>query len=99
MLITGNLDLRPNANIIPIGKANAIPVQPQTSVTRRPPHLLVETSVKPNPPLSKKYAMTGKMYVKYKKYFLYGSFAYKRGSSANANITYATLTLQTSTFG
>ena len=54
MLITGNLDLRPKANIIPIGKANAIPVQPRTSVTRRPPHLLVETSVKPNPPLSKK---------------------------------------------
>ena len=51
---TGSLDLRPNASIIPIGKAKAIPVQPKTSVTRRPPHLLVETSVKPNPPLSKK---------------------------------------------
>ena len=54
MLITGNLDLLPNASIIPIGKAKAIPVQPRTSVTRRPPHLLVETSVNPNPPLSKK---------------------------------------------
>ena len=86
MLITGNLDLLPNASIIPIGKAKAIPVQPRTSVTRRPPYLLVETSVKPNPPLSKKYAITGKMYVKYKKYFLYVSLAYKRGSNANANI-------------
>ena len=86
MLITGNLDLLPNASIIPIGKAKAIPVQPRTSVTRRPPHLLVETSVKPNPPLSKKYAITGKIYVKYKKYFLYGSLAYKRGTSAKANI-------------
>ena len=54
MLITGNLDLLPKASIIPIGKAKAIPVQPRTSVTRRPPHLLVETSVNPNPPLSKK---------------------------------------------
>ena len=86
MLITGNLDLLPNANIMPIGKANAIPVQPKTSVTRRPPHLLVETSANPNPPLSKKYAITGKIYVKYKKYFLYGSLAYKRGSSAKAKI-------------
>ena len=55
MLITGNLDLLPNASIIPIGKAKAIPVQPRTSVTRRPPHLLVDTSVKPKPPLSTFY--------------------------------------------
>ena len=38
----------------PIGNANAIPVQPKTSVTKRPPHLFVEISGKPNPPLSKK---------------------------------------------
>ena len=45
MLITGKLDLLPKANKTPIGNANAIPVQPKTSVTKRPPHLFVEISV------------------------------------------------------
>ena len=43
MLITGNLDLRPRAKIIPIGKARAIPVKPRTRVTSKPPQFLVET--------------------------------------------------------
>ena len=43
ILITGRLERLPNAKIIPRGKANAIPVQPRTKVTSKPPHLFVET--------------------------------------------------------
>ena len=53
-LTTGSFDLRPKAKIIPIGKANAIPVQPKTKVTSKPPHLFVDTGSRPKPPLRRK---------------------------------------------
>ena len=54
MLITGRLERLPNAKIIPRGKASAIPVQPRTKVTSKPPHLFVETDSRPRPPFKEK---------------------------------------------
>ncbi len=41
------------------GKASAIPVQPNTRVTSKPPHLLVDTGSKPSPPFKRKNAIIG----------------------------------------
>ena len=43
-----------------MGKARAIPVNPSTRVTSKPPHCLVETEFNPNPPARRKYAIIGK---------------------------------------
>ena len=67
MLITGRLERLPNAKIIPRGKASAIPVQPKTKVTSKPPHLFVETDSRPKPPFSRKKAIIGNIKVNFKK--------------------------------
>ena len=75
MLIIGKLDLLPRASIIPIGKAKAIPTTPNTKVTSKPPHLLVGTTSKPNPPYNKMNAIIGKINVNFKKCFLKGKLS------------------------
>ena len=86
MLITGRLERLPRASTIPNGKARAIPVHPKTSVTSKPPHLLVETDSRPNPPFQRKKAITGKTYVNFKKCFLNGNLSNNNGTTATANI-------------
>ena len=49
-LIIGIFDRLPSARRILKGKAKPIPVTPKKSVTKRPPHLFVPTTLKPGPP-------------------------------------------------
>ena len=71
---------------MPRGKANAIPVQPRTKVTSKPPHLFVETNSRPRPPFKRKNAIIGNTYVNFRKCFLKGNLSNNNGTIATANI-------------
>ena len=58
---TGNLDLRPKANIIPMGNDSTIPTPAITRVRKRPPQSLVSTFSRPKPPEKRKTQMMGNM--------------------------------------
>ena len=59
MLIAGRLDWRPSAKRIPRGSEATMPVTPMTSVSVKPPQLVVCTPARPNPPESSQAAMKG----------------------------------------
>tara|TARA_B100000989_G_scaffold251928_1_gene200019 strand:- start:93 stop:404 length:312 start_codon:yes stop_codon:yes gene_type:complete len=56
---TGNFDLLPKANIIPMGKDKTIPTPAITSVRKRPPQSLVSTFSRPRPPEKRKTQIMG----------------------------------------
>ena len=58
---TGNLDLLPKARIIPSGSAKIIPIKPNNTVKKAPPHLCVLTDSNPSCslPCKRKKAMIG----------------------------------------
>ena len=62
-----------------------MPVKPKTRVTSKPPQSFVETCAKPKPPARRKYAIIGKISVKYKKYYLSGNFSINKGATAMTN--------------
>ena len=57
----GNLDLLPQASMIPMGNDKTIPTPAITSVKNKPPQSLVSTFSRPSPPEKRKTQMTGNM--------------------------------------
>ena len=57
-------DLLPNANKTPKGKAIIIPKKVSMNVKVNPPHTLVSTRSRPNPPFIKAKPINGKINIK-----------------------------------